>query len=169
MSVMTSQITSLTIVYSSVYSDADQRKHQSSASQAFVRVIRWGPVNSLHKGPATRKNCPFDDVIMVNSAWENLATTGAIWVARLGGSPSQISLYQIILKAYIYISIVIGYSCCAPSLCFIVVVDVLWSPGQQANWPSATAVPIKFWPQCLVYNMQCMQCAPDIVWSLFSK
>ena len=33
-----SQITSLTIVYSTVYSDADQRKHQSSASLAFVRV-----------------------------------------------------------------------------------------------------------------------------------
>ena len=36
MSAMASQITSLTIVYSSVYSGADQRKHQSSASQAFV-------------------------------------------------------------------------------------------------------------------------------------
>ena len=35
----TSQITSLTIVYSIVYSDADQRKHQSSASLAFVRGI----------------------------------------------------------------------------------------------------------------------------------
>ena len=33
---MASQITSLTIVYSTVYSDADQRKHQSSASLAFV-------------------------------------------------------------------------------------------------------------------------------------
>ena len=34
-----SQITSLTIVYSTVYSDTDQRKHQSSASLAFVRGI----------------------------------------------------------------------------------------------------------------------------------
>ena len=33
------QITSLTIVCSIVYSDADQRKHQSSASLAFVREI----------------------------------------------------------------------------------------------------------------------------------
>ena len=31
-----SQITSLTIVYSTVYSDADQRKHESSAPLAFV-------------------------------------------------------------------------------------------------------------------------------------
>ena len=60
-----SQITSLTIVYSAVYSAADQRKHQSSASLAFVRGIHRGPVNSPHKGPVTRKMFPFDDVIMV--------------------------------------------------------------------------------------------------------
>ena len=59
-----SQITSLTIVYSTVYSDADQNKHQSSASLAFVRGIHRGPVNSPHKGPVTRKMFPFDDVIM---------------------------------------------------------------------------------------------------------
>ena len=37
MGAMASQITSLTIVYSTVYSDADQRIHQSSASLAFVQ------------------------------------------------------------------------------------------------------------------------------------
>ena len=37
MGVIASQITSLTIVYSTIYSDADQRKHQSSASLAFMR------------------------------------------------------------------------------------------------------------------------------------
>ena len=55
---ISSQITSFTIVYSIVYSDADQRKHQSSASLAFVRV------NSPHKWSVTRKMFPFDDVIM---------------------------------------------------------------------------------------------------------
>ena len=65
MGTMASQITSLTIVYSAVYSDADQRKHQSSTSLAFVRGIRRGPVNSPHKWPVTRKMFPFDDVIMV--------------------------------------------------------------------------------------------------------
>ena len=64
MSVIASLITSLTIVYSSVYSGADQRKHQSSASLAFVRGIQRRPMNSLHKGPVTRKMFPFDDVIM---------------------------------------------------------------------------------------------------------
>ena len=40
---MASPITSLTIVYSTVYSGTDQSKHQSSVSQAFV----WG----IHRGP----------------------------------------------------------------------------------------------------------------------
>ena len=57
MGTIASQLTSLTIVYSTVYSDADQRKHQSSASLAFVRGI--------HREPVTRKMVPFDDVIML--------------------------------------------------------------------------------------------------------
>ena len=61
---MASQITSLTIVYLAVYSWADQRKHQSYASLAFVRGIHRGPVNFPHKRPVTRKMFPFDDVIM---------------------------------------------------------------------------------------------------------
>ena len=63
MGAIASQITSLTTVYSTVYSDADQRKHQSSASLAFVRGIHPRPVNSPHKWPITRKMFPFDDVI----------------------------------------------------------------------------------------------------------
>ena len=66
MTTIASQITSLTIVYSTVYSDADQSKHQSSASLAFVWGIHRGPVNSPHKWPVTRKMFPFDDVIMAN-------------------------------------------------------------------------------------------------------
>ena len=50
-----SQITSPTIVYSRVYSGADQRKHQSSASLAFLWGIHRWPVNSPHKWPVTRK------------------------------------------------------------------------------------------------------------------
>ena len=64
MSLIVSQITSLTIVYTTVYSDTDQRKHQSSASLAFVWGIYRGPVNSPHKWPVTRKIFAFDDVIM---------------------------------------------------------------------------------------------------------
>ena len=64
MDAMASQITRLTIVYSTVYSGADQRKHQSPASLAFVRGIHMWPVNFPHKGSVTRKMFPFDDVTM---------------------------------------------------------------------------------------------------------
>ena len=64
MSAMASLITGVSIVNSTVCSDADQRKHQSSASLAFVRGIHRWPVNSPHKGQVTRKMFPFDDVIM---------------------------------------------------------------------------------------------------------
>ena len=64
MRVMASHITSLTTVYSTVYSGTVQRKHQSSASLAFERGIHRWPVNSPHKGPVMQKMFPFDDVIM---------------------------------------------------------------------------------------------------------
>ena len=55
MGAIASQITSLAIVYSTIYSGAYQRKHQSSVSLAFVRGIHRWPVNSPHKWPVTRK------------------------------------------------------------------------------------------------------------------
>ena len=67
MGTIASQITSLTIVYSTVDSDADQRIYQSSASLAFVWGIHRGPVNSPHKWSVTRKMFSFDDVIMQTS------------------------------------------------------------------------------------------------------
>ena len=67
MGAMASKITSFTIVYSTIYSGADQRKHQSSASLSFVRGIHRWPVNSPHKWPVTRKMFPFDDVIMTST------------------------------------------------------------------------------------------------------
>ena len=58
----------VSIIYLTVCSGVDQRKHQRSASLAFMRgIYRW-TVNSPHKGPVTRKMFSFDDVIM------NLAT-----------------------------------------------------------------------------------------------
>ena len=63
MGTMASQITSLTIVYSTFY--IDLRKHQSSASLAIVRGIHRWPVNTPHKGPITQKMFVFDDVIIL--------------------------------------------------------------------------------------------------------
>ena len=82
MSTMASQITTLMIVYSTVYSGADQRKPQRSASLAFERGIHRWPVNSPHKWPVTRKMFPFDDVIMKRrhaSQW--VAATMAMSIA----------------------------------------------------------------------------------------
>ena len=74
MGAMASQITSLTIVYSTVYSDTDQRKYQSSASLAFVWGIHRGPVKSPHKWPVTRKKFPFHDVIMIITRYPPIDT-----------------------------------------------------------------------------------------------
>ena len=70
---MASPITSLALVYSTVYSGTGQ----SSASLAFVRGIHRWPVNSQHRGPVTRKMFPCDDVIMLryvmqHSSWFSL-------------------------------------------------------------------------------------------------
>ena len=65
MGAMASQTNSLTVVYSTVHSGANRRKHQSFASLAFVRGIHRWPVNSPHKWPVTRRMFPFDDVIML--------------------------------------------------------------------------------------------------------
>ena len=105
MSEIASQITSLTIVYSTVHLDTDQRKHQSSASLAFVRGIHRGPVNSPHKWPVTRKMFPFDDVIMWTLApdlqinWQRSRTTdknGFWWIVYPGWSPILIKSCEVI-------------------------------------------------------------------------
>ena len=67
MNIMASQIIGVSIVYSTVCSGADQRKHQSYASLAFVRGIHLSPLNSPNKGPVTRKMFPLDDVTMTMS------------------------------------------------------------------------------------------------------
>ena len=83
------QITGVSIVYSTVCSDADQRKHQSSASLAFVRGIHRWPVNSPHKWPVTRKMGPFDDVIMYwrgskkHHVRQIVVTSGYVIIPRL--------------------------------------------------------------------------------------
>ena len=81
MGAVMSQITGLMIVYSTVYSDADQRKHQSSASLAFVWEIHGWPVNSPHKWPVMQKMFPFDDVIMWKLAalWHHNDLINSLW------------------------------------------------------------------------------------------
>ena len=64
MSLIVSQITGVSGVYSTVCSGANKKKHQSSASLVFVTGIQRWPLDSHHKGQVTWKMFPFDNVIM---------------------------------------------------------------------------------------------------------
>ena len=88
MSAVESQITVVSIVYSTVFSGADQRKYQSSASLAFVRGIHRWPMNSPHEGPVTWKMFPFDDVIIKMTILHrqpnfNKGTTSLVFVTNI--------------------------------------------------------------------------------------
>ena len=104
MGAMASQITNRTIVYSTVYSDADQRKHQSSASLVNGEFPAQMASNA--------ENVPFDDVIMVvflvggclqdthichvtssaSKGYNIIASVLAKYPRRIGGSKSRTSL-----------------------------------------------------------------------------
>ena len=58
MSAMASEITGISIAYTTVCSGTDEKEYQSFTS-----------LNSLHKEPVTRKTFPFDDVIMQSPKW----------------------------------------------------------------------------------------------------
>ena len=66
MGAMASQITSLEFVYSTVYMGTDQRKHQSSASLAFVGGIHQVPGTGDFPAqwPVMQKMFPVNDTIM---------------------------------------------------------------------------------------------------------
>ena len=96
MGAIASQITGLTIVFPIVYSDADQRKHQSPASLAIVRGIHRGPVNSPHKWPVTRKMFPFDYVIMQYTTTEYLLINHKHWRAAILASSLELSMIYLV-------------------------------------------------------------------------
>ena len=95
MGAMAYLITSLTIICSAVYSGADQRKHQSSASLAFVRGIHRWPVNSPHKGPVTRKIVPFDDVIMARSRYILVDYSSTQWALHIPNNLVRLLWFRI--------------------------------------------------------------------------
>ena len=87
-------------LFTQSFTGVNQRKHQSSASLAFVRGIHRWPVNSPHKGPVTQKMFAFDDVIMDHvdftvcaCCWENGdAPTTSEWSRSLLSSPSAMTI-----------------------------------------------------------------------------
>ena len=74
MGAMAPQIASLTIVYWTVYSGVNQRKHQSSASLAFLRGSHRGPVNSPHKWPVYKRGIYFH--VMMSWCSSDLVMSG---------------------------------------------------------------------------------------------
>ena len=103
---MASQITGVSTVYSTAVLDADQRKHQNSASLAFVWGIHQWPGISPHKGPVSRNKFPLDDVIMfplqnrldryiVINTIDKSSLTGVIMIqisdGWIGHKPRQVS------------------------------------------------------------------------------
>ena len=100
MGAIASQITSLMIVYSIVYSDADQRKHQSSPLLAFVRGIHRGPVNSPHKRPVTRNVSPFDDVIMCQPQMASVYLKHDMWKTSVKYYPYDWICKPILQQSY---------------------------------------------------------------------
>ena len=109
MDAMASQITS---IYSTVYSGAGQRKHQSSASLAFVWGIHWWQMNSPHKWPATRKMFPFDDVIMgpvIGMKFYNTDTNHR-HIPLHGPNYIIIYMYISVAKEFSYLCVFAGYT-----------------------------------------------------------
>ena len=107
-----SRITRLPIVSSTIYSSSDQRKHQSSASLAFVWRIHWWPVNSPHKSSVTWKMFPFDDVIMRSRLPHHLCHISLCPSDIIGQHKSRSTLAQLM-------------ACCL-SQCWLNIRKVLW-------------------------------------------
>ena len=102
MSMMASRITCLTIVYSTGYSGADQRKHQSSVSLAFVRVIHRWPVNSPHKGPVRRK-CFY----MMTLSWPVNVSSAKVFAYIRSFMYGFISLFEMPINSSLFGNIII--------------------------------------------------------------
>ena len=110
MDAIASQITSLTIVSSIVHSGTYKKKHQSSASLAFVRGIHRWQVNSPHKWPVKRKMFPFDDVIMstLHQQWRqnigDVVNSQVMLHISRSGAYSEASVVIAVMKNYNEIS-----------------------------------------------------------------
>ena len=82
MSALVSQIAGVPMFSTTVCSGVDRRKHQSSASVAFVRGFQRWPVNSPHKRPVTRKMFKFDDVVIIQQPLHSFGRCRAYEVFR---------------------------------------------------------------------------------------
>ena len=82
------QVTSLTIVYSTVYSDADQRKHQSFASLAFVRGFHRGPGSNAENISIWWRHHGIP-LLLVEAEWLKWLVNSTIIISDNGSSPDR--------------------------------------------------------------------------------
>ena len=113
MSTMASQITSLTIVYSTVYARCRSKKLQTSASLAFVRGIHRSPVNSPHKRPVTQKKFPFDGTIInfgsaTKGALKHYSDQGSILTFGITCPVGQVAMQVHPLPTMPYLSLLVN-------------------------------------------------------------
>ena len=112
---MASQITSPVIAYSTVYSGTDPKKHQSSASLAFVWGFHPWPVKSPHKGPVTRKVFPFDDVIMSQRQAKTHRSICRCWFSVYSNTTKTFSTFILQCTTSDYFIFFITLCCCITS------------------------------------------------------
>ena len=123
MGAIASQITSLTIVYWTVYSDADQRKHQSSASLAFV----WG----IHRGrwiPRTKGQLRGKCFHLMTSSWTKYGTSGSCRRMAIIGTTIMVP-YPVIMKSSINKSSKMGEE--EEMMDFALAQELTWFPQVQ--------------------------------------
>ena len=160
MSEIASQITSLTIVYSTVLSGADQSKHQSSASLAFVWEIHRWPVNFPHKWPVTRKIFPFDDVIMIKALTWTIFSRISM---RILMTLTKIVTLEVPDYYYRYME----QNANITALCFSSILYIIWQLPKHwkiegRNWTGSSADRvIHFSDQCLYFDWKLTEVFPN--------
>ena len=95
MSALASQITGVSIVYSTVCLGTDQGKYQNSASLAFWREFTGDRFTSPHKGSVTRKMFPYVDVIVVSTSLTNHFGPRMYTASVLDRASRNIILYRL--------------------------------------------------------------------------
>ena len=177
MSVIASQITSLAIVYSTVYSGAVQRKHQSSASLALVRGIHRWPVNTGTRLRASGPEiCTQDSVEnglivtlfrvdsrFVPSQWETALLCNGVsdWLGASLESALMFSMYF----SYCYNHAKAWIKCFLPRI----VLRMLFSTQYNAVYWFLRIFGCEQWIDAQLLNMRCGSNKDHIVVSLCKK
>ena len=127
MTTIASQITSPTVVYSTVYSDADQSKHQSSASLAFVWGIhrdRWIPCTKgqlrgkcFHLMTSSWRSCILAHILKCIGPWRNYIISYA-YEKRGNYSSSTCICYIKSMRTFCF-------SICKANHCFNIILHIL--------------------------------------------